>query len=94
MIFKILGLRCIDPSTPGTPKGQSTAHPGDVLSDDAGNAIYIAMATATSSGPIPVDADVAAWPDFTFGIVTGSTGRVFGAYKKDPAVYYVELTRD
>ena len=94
MLFKLTGIRCIDANTPGTPKGQSTVKPGDVLADDAGNPIYISMATASSLSEVPLDADVAAWPDLTFGLVTGSTGRIFIAYKTSAGVFYVELTHD
>ena len=94
MLFKLTGVRCVDANTPGTPKGQSTVHPGDVLVDNAGTPVYINLATASSLSEVPLDSDVSSWPALTFGIVTGATGRIFIAYKTSAAVFYVELTHD
>jgi len=54
--------------------------------------MLIAPAVITAAGATPVNTDVSSWGNNTLGIVVGTGGRVFGAFKNATDVYYVELT--
>jgi len=53
--------------------------------------LLFAPAPITAAGAEPVDSDVSAWGNNTIGIVVGTGGKVFAAYKNATDVYYVEL---
>lgn len=46
----------------------------------------------TCAGATPVDSDVSAWANDSYGICVGTGGRVWAAFKNSTDVYYVELT--
>lgn len=52
----------------------------------------VIMTPVTANGATPIDSDVSAWADNTFGFVVGTGGRVFAAWKNSSDVYYVEMT--
>jgi hypothetical protein len=54
--------------------------------------MLVGAAVVTAAGATPVDSDVSAWANDTLGVVVGTGGRVFAAYKNAADVYYVELT--
>lgn len=54
--------------------------------------LLIHSAVITAAGSSPVDSDLSAVPNDTFGIVKGSTGLVWGFFKNSADVYYVQLT--
>ncbi len=54
--------------------------------------MLIASAVVNAAGATPVDSDVTAWGNNTLGVVVGTGGRVFGAFKNATDVYFVELT--
>jgi hypothetical protein len=46
----------------------------------------------SAAGATPVDSDVSAWGNNTMGVVVGTGGRVWQAFKNATDVYYVEMT--
>lgn len=54
--------------------------------------LLFAPAPITAAGADPVDSDVTAWGNNTIGVIIGTGGKVFAAYKNATDVYYVELT--
>jgi hypothetical protein len=65
---------------------------GGASSAPAFGGMLIASAVVNAAGATPVDSDVSAWGSNTLGIVVGTGGRVFGAFKNATDVYFVELT--
>lgn len=65
---------------------------GGASSTPAFGTLLFAPAVITAAGATPIDSDVSAWGNDTLGIVVGTGGRVYGAYKNATDVYYVELT--
>ena len=65
---------------------------GGASAAPAFGSLLLAPSVASAAGETPVDSDVSSWADETLGIVIGTTGRVFGAFKNASDVYYVELT--
>lgn len=65
---------------------------GGVAAAPVFGSLLFAPAPITAAGATPVDADVAAWGNDTLGVVVGTGGRIFAAYKNAVDVYYVELT--
>jgi hypothetical protein len=54
--------------------------------------LLFASAPVTAAGADPVDSDITAWGNNTIGIVVGTGGKVFAAYKNATDCYFVELT--
>ena len=54
--------------------------------------MLFAPAVISAAGATPVDGDVSTWSNATIGIVVGTGGRVFFAFKNASDVYYVEAT--
>ena len=54
--------------------------------------LHIAPAPVTAADATPVDNDISAWGNDTIGIVIGTGGLVFAAYKNATDCYFVELT--
>jgi hypothetical protein len=65
---------------------------GGASAAPAFGSLHFAPAPITAAGADPVDSDVSAWGNDTIGIVVGTGGKVFAAYKNATDVYYVELT--
>jgi hypothetical protein len=64
---------------------------GGTSAAPAFGALLIAPAAITAAGAEPVDSDVATWGNNTLGVVVGTGGRIFGAYKNATDVYFVEF---
>lgn len=64
---------------------------GTVLSAVDKNGQFV-IAVVNAAGATPVDTDVSAWANNTMGIVKGTGGRIFYAFKNSTDVYYVEMT--
>jgi len=54
--------------------------------------LAFASAPISAAGATPVDTDVSAWANDTIGVVVGTGGRIWAAYKNATDVYYAELT--
>lgn len=54
--------------------------------------LHIAPAPVVAAGASPVDSDISTWGADTIGIVVGTGGAVFAAYKNATDCYFVELT--
>lgn len=65
---------------------------GGASAAPAFSGMLLASAVVTAAGATPIDTDVSSWENNTIGIVVGTGGRVFGAFKNATDVYYVELT--
>ena len=65
---------------------------GGVSAAPAFGALLFAAAVVTAAGAEPVDTDVSAWGNNTLGIIVGTGGKIFGAFKNATDVYFVELT--
>lgn len=65
---------------------------GGVSAAPAFGALLIAPAAITAAGADPVDSDVSTWGNNTIGIVVGTGGKIFAAYKNSTDCYFVELT--
>jgi hypothetical protein len=69
-----------------------------ILSDGAANpkpkfgTLRHAPSVISAAGATPVDSDVSTWNSDTHGIVVGTGGRVWFAFKNSTDVYYVEAT--
>lgn len=50
------------------------------------------FATVNAAGATPVDTDVTTWGNETAGVIKGTGGRIFFAFKNAADVYYVEAT--
>lgn len=53
--------------------------------------LLFASAPVTAAGVDAADADIATWGNNTIGIVVGTGGKVFAAYKNAADCYFVEL---
>ena len=63
---------------------------GGATAAPAFGALLIAPAVITAAGATPVDSDVSAWGNNTVGVIVGTGGRVFFAFKNATDVYYTE----
>lgn len=65
---------------------------GGAAAAPAFGALLLAADKVDAAGATPVDADVSAWANNTFGAVIGTGGRVWFAFKNAADVYYDEAT--
>jgi hypothetical protein len=82
-------------SVDGTMAGNSTT----AVPVESAIVTYVAAQIAATSDPAvnavgatPVDTDVTAWANGTSGVVVGTGGRVWWAFKNATDVYYIEAT--
>lgn len=65
---------------------------GGAAAAPAFGALLMANAVVNAAGATPADSDVSAWGEKTWGIVKGTGGRIWRAYKNGVDVYFVEMS--